>query len=120
MYGEPSLFELVVASIILAGTARTYLERDEEDPADEARRLYQEGLIDELEFERRIGEAVDDEFEKIRLVVEDINGVGPKTSKAIAREYTTIEDLRGTDRERLEDVYGVGEETADAVLERVR
>ncbi|WP_455448193.1 helix-hairpin-helix domain-containing protein [Natrinema thermotolerans] len=121
MYGEPSLYELVlIAAIILGATARTYLERDEEDPADEAKRLYAEGQIDEPELERRIDEAVDDEFERIRLIVEDVNGVGPQTSKAIAREYATLEDLRGTDWDRLEAVYGVGEETAEAVLERVR
>lgn len=40
---------------------------------------------------------------------------------AIAREYATLEDLgRGSDRKRLKGVYGVGEETADAVLDRVR
>jgi endonuclease III-like uncharacterized protein len=52
--------------------------------------------------------------------VEDVNGVGPQTSKAIAREYESLDGLRASDRERLEGVYGVGEETAEAVLSRVR
>ena len=41
-------------------------------------------------------------------VLEDVNNVGPATSKVIAREYETLEGLRASDRERLEGVYGVG------------
>ncbi|WP_277613487.1 helix-hairpin-helix domain-containing protein [Natrinema hispanicum] len=40
--------------------------------------------------------------------MEGVNNVGPATSKAIAREYETLEGLRASDRERLEGVYGVG------------
>ena len=119
MYDEPSLIELgLIAAIILAATVRNRFSSDE-DAVDEAKRLYAEGVIDEAELERRIEEAVDDEFEQIRLVVEDVNGVGPATSKAIAREYDSLDDLRASDRERLEKIHGVGEKTAEAVLERV-
>ena len=119
MYSDSSLYELlVIIAIILAATIRNRLSSDE-DAVAEAKRLYAEGVIDESELERRIEEAVDDEFDQIRLVVEDVNGVGPATSKAIAREYDSLDELRMSDRERLEDVHGVGEKTAEAVLERV-
>jgi len=120
MYDDPSTVELgLIAAIILAASIRNRLASDE-DPVAEAKRLYQEGQIDEPELERRLAEAVDDEFDRIRLVVEDVHGVGPATSKAIAREYDSLDGLRASERERLESVYGVGKETAGAVLERVR
>ncbi|WP_440767606.1 helix-hairpin-helix domain-containing protein [Natronorubrum sp. DTA7] len=49
-----------------------------------------------------------------------MNGVGPATSKTIAQEFDSLDDLRSADRDELEAVYGVGEETAEAVLERVQ
>ena len=111
---------LVAVILVAYGVAavRDHLEGDP-DPIAEAKRLYAEGVIDEPELERRIEEAVDDDHEAIRLVVEDVNRVGPATSKAIAREYDSLDELRASDRERLEDVHGVGEKTAEAVLERV-
>lgn len=59
-------------------------------------------------LKRRLGEAVDDRHEQIRLVVEDINGVGPATSKVTAREYDSLDELRGSSRERLENVPEIG------------
>ncbi|WP_247005189.1 helix-hairpin-helix domain-containing protein [Halosolutus gelatinilyticus] len=38
----------------------------------------------------------------------------------MAYEYQSLEDLRGSDRERLESVPGVGEQRAADVLDRVR
>ncbi|PGF14216.1 hypothetical protein CP556_24725 [Natrinema sp. CBA1119] len=46
--------------------------------------------------------------------------VGPTTLKAIVREFDSLDELRRSEQARLEDVYGVGDETANAVLERVR
>ncbi|MFC7216255.1 helix-hairpin-helix domain-containing protein [Saliphagus sp. GCM10025334] len=75
--------------------------------------------IDTDELERRLEFDLDDRNDQIRAFVEDVNGVGPKTSKAIAREFASFEELRGADRERLESVHGVGEGTVEAVLKRI-
>ncbi|QSX01164.2 helix-hairpin-helix domain-containing protein [Haloterrigena alkaliphila] len=56
----------------------------------------------------------------IKVILEDVNGVGESTSQAIAQEYENLADLEGTDRERLESVRGVGPSTADAVLDLIR
>lgn len=117
------ILETAFYAVVAVGTLAYYAHdrfSTDESPIDEAKRLYSEGRIDEPELERRLGEAVDDRHEQIRLVVEDINGVGPATSKAIAREFDSLDGLRESERARLEDVYGVGDETVGAVLERVR
>lgn len=68
MYSELSLWQLaLIATIMLSATARNHLQSDESS-IDEARRLYSEGKIDKPELERRLGEAVDDSHEQIRLV----------------------------------------------------
>ncbi|RKD88552.1 helix-hairpin-helix domain-containing protein [Halopiger aswanensis] len=63
---------------------------------------------------------LDDRNAWIWVVVEDVSGISEARSKAIAREYDDLEDLRESDRERLESVPDIGEQRADAVLERVR
>ncbi|MFC6767834.1 helix-hairpin-helix domain-containing protein [Natrinema soli] len=90
-----------------------------EDPVTEAKRLYAEGQIDEPELEPDSARPSTTSSSGFG-VVEDVNGVGPVTGKAIAREYDSLDGLRESDRGRLEGVYGVGEETAGAVLERVQ
>lgn len=123
MYRDPSwldlLLVLVVVALTLASMVRQRLESDP-DPIDEAKAAFAAGEIDAAEFDRRLEFHLDDRNDRIRAVVEDVNGVGPRTSKAIAREFDSLEDLRRADREDLEAVYGVGAETAEAVLERVR
>lgn len=57
---------------------------------------------------------------QIRTVVEDVSGISESRSKAIAREYESLEDLRGSSRERLESVPDIGAQRAENVLERVR
>ncbi|SFB84047.1 hypothetical protein SAMN05444422_102326 [Halobiforma haloterrestris] len=47
---------------------------------------------------------LDDRNDRIRAVIEDVSGVGPAISKAIAREYDSLADLRGTGWDRLESV----------------
>ncbi|WP_255291616.1 helix-hairpin-helix domain-containing protein [Natrinema sp. CBA1119] len=49
-----------------------------------------------------------------------MNGVGPATSKAITREFDSLDDLRESERARLESVCGVGDETAETILDRVQ
>ena len=89
------------------------------DPVDEATRAYENGEIDLEEYEARLEFHLDNRNEKIRTVVEDVNGLGPQTSMEIAREFDSLDELRGADQEELESVHGVGEKTAEAVLERV-
>lgn len=55
-----------------------------------------------------------------RIFVEYGSRVGPDASKATVRGFDSLEELRNADREGLEGVYNVGEETAEAVLEHVR
>lgn len=111
---------LAVLAAVAVATLRDRLTSDPgPDPVAEARDQYAAGEIDHAEFERRLAFHLDDRNARIRAVVEDVNDVGPQTSKAIAREYDSLDGLRATDRERLESVPGVGTETAAAVLERV-
>lgn len=123
MYRDPSwlglLLLLAVVALTLASMVRQRLGSDP-DPIDEAKAAFATGEIDAAEFDRRLEFHLDDRNDRIRAVVEDVNGVGEATSKAIAREFDSLEALRRADREDLERVYGVGEETAEAVLERVK
>ncbi|PCR88615.1 helix-hairpin-helix domain-containing protein [Natrinema ejinorense] len=111
---------LVIVAVIAAASVRDRLSSDNQDPIADVHDQFAAGEIDELELERRLEFHVDDRNEKIRAVVEDVNGVGKATSKAIAREFDSLDALRAADQERLEDVHGVGERTAEAVLGRVR
>lgn len=123
MYRNPSTFEMLffvaLVAVMVASYARDWLSSDP-DPLEQARAAYAAGEIDHAEYERRLEFYLDDRNDRIRAVVEDVNGVGETTSKALAREFNSLEELRGADREDLEAVYGVGEETTDAVLERAR
>lgn len=120
MSGDLSpLWFLLAVAVVVASYAKEYRSSDP-DPVAQARQAYADGEIDHAEYERRLEFHLDDRNARIRTVVEDINGVGAVTSKAIAREYDSLADLRQSDRDRLESVPGVGEQTADAVLEQVR
>ena len=77
---------------------------------------FDQGQISASEFESEFS----GQNAGIKVIVEDVNGVGESTSEAIAQEYENLADLEGTDRERLESVRGVGPSTADAVLDRIR
>ena len=122
MYRDPSwldfLLFLAVVAVTIASMIKERLGSDP-DPLEQTKRAYENGEIDHAEYERRIEFHLDDRNEQIRTVVEDVNGVGEATSKEIAREFESLDELRKADHERLEEVNGVGEKTADAVLERV-
>ena len=119
---DPSaIHSLAVVALFVAYAANTAWDRlkRDPDPVDEATRAYESGKIDLEEYESRLEFHLDDRNEQIRRVVEDVNGVGEATSKAIAEEFDSLNELRSADQEELEDVHGVGEKTAEAVLERV-
>lgn len=91
------------------------------DDAEAARHAYVTGEIDEGEMERRLALALDEDRQELRRRVEDIPGVGPDTSAALAREFHSVDDLATTDTEEIADrVHGVGESTAEAVHEVIR
>ncbi|NUC75040.1 hypothetical protein HTZ84_22505 [Haloterrigena sp. SYSU A558-1] len=114
-----TLVYILVLTVVCASAVRDRLESDP-DPIEAAKQAHVNGEIDLAEYERRLEFHIDDRNEQIRTVVEDVNRVGPDTSKAIAREYDSLDELRASDQERLEGVPGIGEELAAAVLERVR
>jgi len=67
------------------------------------------------EFERRVELAVDDRAQQIQTVTRSVPGVGPDTARALAAEFESLDDLRRADRERIEDIHGIGPSTADAI-----
>ena len=113
-----SLFYIAITAAAAVIYVRDRLDSDP-GPVERAREDYANGEIDHAEYERRLEFHLDDRNEQIRTIVEDVNGVGEATSKEIAREFDSLEELRDADREELEAVNGVGEKTAEAVLERV-
>lgn len=82
----------------------------------DARRAYVEGRIDEAEYERRITLLLDRRARRIREVVEEVSGVGPELSAALALRFDSVDDLERASREDLEEIHGVGASTADALL----
>ncbi|WP_436346839.1 helix-hairpin-helix domain-containing protein [Natronorubrum sp. FCH18a] len=123
MYRDPSIFDFVLfvvaVGLCLFSVLYDRLESDP-DPLEELRDRYEAGDIDHAEYERQLEFLLDDRNDRIRHVVEDVNGVGEETSKAIAREFDSLDELRAADRERLVGVPGVGEQTAETVLKRVQ
>lgn len=114
--------------LVLAAVGATVLydrltddgDESSEYPAADDREAYANDELSHDEYERRVAEAVDPEFQRIRAAVEPINDIGPKTSKQLAREFDDLDALRDADREALESVHGVGESTADAIRERLK
>ena len=92
--------------------------RRQDDDLEAAHAAYVDGRIDEDELERRLELAVDDEAARIRESVEEVSGVGPATSAALALRFDTLEDLREASRRDLEAVHGVGPSTVSAIRER--
>jgi excinuclease ABC subunit C len=83
----------------------------------EARSAYESGEITLAEYERRAEFLVDDRNERIRAVVEEINGIGDARAKAIAREFASVNAVATASREELTTVHGIGEQRADAIRE---
>lgn len=92
--------------------------REEVDDVEAARRAYADGEIPLAEMERRIDVALDPRAQRLRALVEDVQGVGPETSAAIAGEFGTVEALEGASMADLQEIYGVGPNTAGAIRRR--
>jgi hypothetical protein len=115
---------LGLAAVWLVVEAKDRLGGDDDgedvDDVEAVREAYVRGDISEAEMERRLALALDEGRQELRQRVEEVSGVGPETSAAIAHEFRSTDDLAGTDVEDVADrVHGVGESTAEAVLEQV-
>lgn len=90
------------------------------DPVRLAKEKYVAGEIDEQELERRLAIRLDEDKQKVREVVEQVNGVGPSTSSEVALRFETVEALRAASVEELQAVPEVGEARAEAIARRTR
>jgi len=108
-----------VGAIYLGARAKEWWEdRDdvqEESDVEAIRGAYVRGEIGVDEMERRLDLALDDRAQQIRERVEEVNGVGPETSAAIAQRFDSWADVVDADRDELEDVHGVGPATAEEI-----
>lgn len=91
----------------------------EPNDVEELKRMYAAGELPEDEFERRLDVALDPETEKIRAVVEPINGIGTGTGRALAREFDSLADLRAASEDELKEVPGIGDKYANQIRERL-
>lgn len=87
---------------------------------ERARERYVSGEISLDEFEARAELILDERAQSIRERVEEVNGIGPATSAAIAQEFTTVEEVSDADVERFTSIHGVGESTATELVESLR
>jgi NAD-dependent DNA ligase len=114
-----SLAFIVLMIVLAVVDERLADRRDDRDDVDEAHAAYVAGEIDERELEQRLEIAVDPEADRIRAAVEDVSGVGPARSAAIAREFETIGAVRDAGVDELADVPDVGRALAEAIDDRV-
>lgn len=117
MAGEVEPFALLLLGIWAASEAYERVEayREPSDPVEAAKRAYVQDQIDERGLERELELALDPEVDRIRDALEPIGGIGPKTARAVAIEFDSLDEVRRADRERLEDAHGVGPSTAEAI-----
>lgn len=92
---------------------------DVDDDLEELKRKYVFGEIDDVEFEWKVGLALDEDAREVRAVLEDVPGVGPETSASIAQEFGTVDELESASREDLEEVFGVGPASSEAIREEM-
>ncbi|WP_135823013.1 helix-hairpin-helix domain-containing protein [Halostella litorea] len=118
-HGSPDWLTVFILALAAASVLYDHLQSDP-DPVEQAKRAYENGDITRQELERRLELHLDERNARIRAAVEQVNGVGPATSKAIAREFASIEAVANADRAELEAVPGVGEDRARAILEYLR
>lgn len=107
-------FVLVLVAVSLLSDLRADGDHAD-DRIDDLREQYVTGDIDLDEYERRVGVYLDPEAERIRDLVEDVDGIGPETSLEVAVAFDGVDELREADREVLEDVPLVGEQRAAAI-----
>lgn len=107
-----------LGAIGLASTS-TEFETTPDSEIDETKRLYVEGAISLDEFENRAELILDERAQEIRDVVEEIAGIGPATSAAIAQEFASVDSLRMAKADRLKGIHGIGTSTAEAIVDEL-
>lgn len=90
---------------------------DVEERIAELRERYVEGELTLEQFSLRAEIVLDPERCIVRDELEEIDGIGPETSTAIAARFATIDDVQEASRDELEDVDGVGPATSEAIRE---
>jgi len=99
-YGLPDWLTVLILTLALVSVVYDRLQ-SAPDPVDEAKQAYESGDITRQELERRLELHLDERNARIRAAVEQVNGVDPETSTAIAREFASIEAVAEADRAAL-------------------
>lgn len=114
---------LALAAVIVVAITYLYdrVAGDEPEPGtiEHAEYLWTTDQIPLAEYERRVERAVDDRHQQILTVTQSINDIGPKTARALASEFESLDELHRADRERIEAIHGIGPSTADAIEEHL-
>lgn len=113
--GDPVTF--VAWAVTFAGLATRRPPRRTRDgmrdvALAEARRAFVAGELREAEYERRVRSLLDPDRQRVREEVEAVCGVSPEVSAALAVRYRSVDALINADPADLEQVVGVGHETA--------
>ena len=120
-YGADPFSFVVVAGAVLVYLYDRFVAADkpEEGTVEHAEHLWQTDQIPLAEYERRVEQAVDDRAQQIQTVTRSVNGIGPKTARALATEFESLDELHRADRDRLEEIHDIGPSTADAIEEHL-
>jgi excinuclease ABC subunit C len=57
--------------------------------------------------------------DEVSTVLDDVDGIGPKTRRALLRRFGSVEGIRNASLGELQSVEGVGEKTAEQVTRRL-
>ena len=117
-YYAPDVFTVVAAAVVaIVFVYERFLAADdpEKGTVEYAEHLWETDQITLAEFERRVELAVDDRAHQIQTVTRSIKGIGPDTARALAAEFESLDELHRADRERIEDIHGIGPSTVDAI-----
>lgn len=103
-----------------ADSARGPVERFLQERRESLRDRYANGQISREQFAAEIERVEHPETEHIMHLARDVDGVGPHVGFNVAREFESVDDLADADVEDLEAVNRIGENRADAILQRAR
>lgn len=84
------------------------------------RNRYASGEISRSQFGAEIEIVEDPSTERIMHLARDVDGVGPEIAYKIARNFDGIAELANASHEELEAINRVGENRANAVLQRAQ
>lgn len=124
----PELAVAVVALLAAAHGRDAIRERwpdrfpwqSEEAPQDALRECYASGEIGLAEYERELDLLLDDDNERIKAELVEIDGVGDATATEVALAFRSLGHLKRADRADLLAVDDVGPKRADDILSSVR